>query len=57
MLIKILKPFNFKGAKYQTNQEIEIKEDATKLPAEIFWRNRLKDKDVEIIEQKAINKK
>jgi hypothetical protein len=54
MLIKILKPFNYKEVKYQANQEIEIKEDATKLPAEIFWRNRLKDKDVVCLTKQEI---
>jgi len=64
MLIKILKPFSFQGTKYQIEQEVEIK-DANKVPAEIFWRNRLNDKDIEIIEktidieiiEKVINKK
>lgn len=51
MLIKILKPFSFKGTKYQEGQQIEVQDINN-----IFWRNRIKDKDVEIVE-KAINKK
>lgn len=49
MLIKILKPFSFKGTKYQEGQQIEVQEN-------VFWRKRIEDKDVEKVE-KAINKK
>ena len=62
MLIKILKSFTLKGTKYEPKQNISLTETEEK---NIFWRNRIKDKDVEIVEkqidveivEKQINKK
>ena len=53
MFIKILKSFTLKGTKYEPTQDISLTETEEK---NIFWRNRIKDKDVEIVE-KQINKK
>lgn len=53
MFIKILKSFTLKGTKYEPKQDISLTETEEK---NIFWRNRIKDKDVEIVE-KQINKK
>jgi len=55
MFIKILKPFSLKGKKYKVKETLEIK-DENKIPTELFWFNRLQDKDIEIVE-KAINTK
>lgn len=69
MFIKILKPFSLQGKKYKVEDTLEIK-DENKIPTEVFWFNRLQDKDIEEtkeaeatkeaeveIVEKAINKK
>lgn len=47
MIVKINKPFKFQGKLLEVNRELEIKTDKKGVPLELFWRNRIKDTNVD----------
>jgi hypothetical protein len=47
MRIKILKKLSYLKKEYEIGKIIEVKDDGSGMPIDSFWRNRIKDSEID----------